>query len=86
MNDYSIHILSGTPKKGQSLKEVENLLLAEIDNIKKGLFDDELLIAVVNDLKKTVMQKDDSDAANYYRADAMVKAFTRDEDWNEKKC
>ena len=49
MNDYSIHILSGTPKQGQSLKEVENLLLAEIDNIKKGLFDDELLIAVLND-------------------------------------
>ena len=84
MNDYSIHILSGTPKEGQSLKEVENLLLAEIDNIKKGLFDDELLIAVLNDLKKTVMQKDDSDAANYYRADAMVQAFTRDEDWSEK--
>ena len=30
------------------------------------------------------MQKDDSDAANYYRADAMVQAFTRDEDWSEK--
>ena len=84
MNDYSIHILSGTPKEGQSLKEVENLLLAEIDNIKKGLFDDELLIAVLNDLKKTVMQKDDSDAANYYRADAMVQAFTRGEHWSEK--
>ena len=52
MNDYSIHILSGTPKEGQSLK-VENLLLAEIDNIKKGLFDDELLIAVLNDEKNS---------------------------------
>ena len=83
MNDYSIHLFKGTPKEGQSLHEVKNLLLGEIENIKKGVFDDELLTAVVNDLKKSVMLQDDSDSANYYRADAMVMAFTRDQPWKE---
>lgn len=84
MNDYAIHILSGNPKEGQSLEKVKDLLLQEIENIKKGAFDDDLLKAVVNDLKKSVMQKDDSDNANYYRADNMVLAFTRGQLWKDQ--
>ena len=81
MNDFVVHKLSGNPKEGQSLEEVKNLLLEEIENIKKGAFDDDLLKAVVNDLKKGVMERDDSDYANYYRANSMVLAFTRDTPW-----
>ena len=81
MNDFLIHNLVGNPKEGQSLEEVKELLLAEVENIKKGAFDDDLLKAVVNDLKKRVMERDDSEYANYYRANSMVIAFTRDIAW-----
>jgi len=81
LNDYSIHLFSGNPKEGQSLEEIQALLLGEIENIKKGAFDEELLQAVINDLKKGVMEQDDSDYANYFRANNMVLAFTQDQDW-----
>ena len=35
MKDYSVHIFTGKPKEGQSLEEVRDLLLAQIEKIKK---------------------------------------------------
>ncbi|MGB2475953.1 MAG: M16 family metallopeptidase, partial [Flavobacteriaceae bacterium] len=81
MNDYSIHNFYGTPKAGQTLSEVKTLILAQIDSVKQGAFDSWLLEAVVNDLKKSEMEKDDSEYANYYRANSMVMAFTNDTPW-----
>lgn len=83
-NDYNIHILSGTPKAGQSLTEVKELLLEQINAIKQGEFDEWLLDAVVNQLKKIQMIKEDSKKANYYRASEMVKAFTNDTPWKDR--
>lgn len=83
MNDFNVHVLEGTPKKNQNLEEVKNLLLGEIENIKNGNFDNYLINAVINDLKKSVMLQDDSENANYYRGDRMVLAFTRNETWKE---
>jgi len=51
LKDYGFHQFSGTPRKGQSLEEVRDLLLAEIEKIKKGEFDDWLLQATINNLK-----------------------------------
>jgi predicted Zn-dependent peptidase len=51
MADYSIFELYGTPKEGQTLEEVKSLLLGQIDLLKKGEFDDELLEAVINNFK-----------------------------------
>ena len=83
MNDFNVHVLEGTPKKNQNLEEVKNLLLGEIENIKNGNFDNYLINAVINDLKKSIMLQDDSENANYYRGDRMVLAFTRNETWKE---
>src|SRR5690606_13321497 len=52
MKDYSAHIFSGSPKKGQSMDEVKDLLLQQIEKIKTGDFDEWMISAVVNDLKK----------------------------------
>ena len=83
LNDFYIHNFRANPKEGQSLEELKDLLLGEIENIKKGAFDEDLITAVINDLKKSVMQQDDSEYANYYRANNMVLAFTRDQPWIE---
>jgi len=81
MDDYSIHTLRGTPKEDQSLEEVKALLLGEIENIKKGNFENWLIESAINDLKKSIMEQDDSDNANYFRANNMVMAFTRNKKW-----
>lgn len=48
LKDYGIHILSGTPRQGQTLEEVRDLILAEIENLKTGNFDEWLVEAIVN--------------------------------------
>ena len=42
----------GSPKDDQTLEEVENLLLEQIELVKAGKFDDWILPAVINDFKK----------------------------------
>lgn len=48
LKDYGVHILNGTPRQGQTLEEVRDLLLAEIENLKTGNFDEWLVEAIVN--------------------------------------
>ena len=55
--DYGMHILYGSPKKDQSLDELKELLLSQLELIKKGEFDDWLIGAVVNDLTLTEIKK-----------------------------
>ncbi len=80
LKDYSVQLLFGTPKEGQSLQEVRDLLLGQIEAIKKGEFEDWLLPAIINDLKlKQVKAFEDNDA----RADAFVESFILGVPWNQ---
>ena len=47
-DDYSTHVLYGTPRQGQSLEQVQALMLAEVDKVKRGDFPDWLIPAIVN--------------------------------------
>ena len=78
--DYSIHTLYGTPKAGQSLDQVKDLLLAEIEKIKNGDFPDWLLGAIVNDLK---LQQTKTYESNRSRASAFVSAFINNTKWQD---
>ena len=80
MKDYSTHILSANPKEGQKLEEVKDLLLGQIELIKKGDFPDDLLTAVINDLK---LQQTKGFEQNSSRADAFVSAFILDQKWED---
>ncbi|MBQ0022426.1 MAG: insulinase family protein [Prevotellaceae bacterium] len=51
LKDYSLFSIYASPNDGQSLDEVKSLILAEIDKLKKGEFDDDLLTAVINNMK-----------------------------------
>lgn len=79
LNDYSLFVLSGRPKSGQSLEDVKKLLLAQIDSVKNGNFPDWLLEAVVNEYKINRMKEYQSNNA---RADAFVDAFISGIPWN----
>lgn len=77
MKDHTVHFLYGVPKEGQTLEEVKDLLLSEIEKIKSGDFDDWLLEAVVNDLKLNRIRGLES---NRSVAFAMVDAFVNELD------
>ncbi len=79
--DYGFHLLYGTPKEGQTLDEVKNLLLAEIEKIKKGEFDDWLIDAVVNDLKLTRVRQFENTGATAY---AYLDSFIHFTDWKNR--
>ena len=80
-NDYGFHLLYGMPKANQSLDEVKELLLAEIEKIKKGEFEDWLVEAVINDLKLSeIRQYEDASSTAY----AYMDAFIHFEDWQDQ--
>ena len=51
-NDFSTFFILGTPKEQQSLDDVRQLLLAEVEKLKKGEFSEELLKAIIRNMKR----------------------------------
>jgi predicted Zn-dependent peptidase len=72
LKDYSVWILSGRPKQGQSLDEVKNLLLGEVEKLKKGDFDESVIRSIVNNYKRNAIQQLES---NYSRVSPLLEAF-----------
>lgn len=79
LNDFGAHYLYGTPKDGQSLETVEQLLLQQIERVKKGDFEDWALLAVINDFKKR--QKENYEK-NDQRVELLRDTFLAFADWN----
>lgn len=77
LKDYSVLLLQGKPTEGQSLDEVKNLLLLEIDKLRKGEFSDDLIQSIVNNEKKNIIQKDEKYSS---RASILMDEFTSDID------
>ena len=78
LKDYSFFGSSGQPKEGQTLEEVEKLLMSQLELIKKGEFPDWIMQAVVTDLK---LRKTKELENNDTRAQAMLNAFVNDIKW-----
>ncbi len=76
--DYSMFLMEGYPKTGQSLEEVRDILLEEIEKLKKGEFDEALLAATINNLKK---DRQKSLESNEGRANWFVEAFINNVSW-----
>ncbi|MEO9571868.1 MAG: insulinase family protein [Polaribacter sp.] len=81
LNDYGYHSFTGSPKSGQSLDEVKELLLEQIEKLKKGEFEDWMIEAVVNDLKLSQTRQYENNSA---LADTYVSAFIYQQDWSER--
>ncbi len=79
--DYGILYMQGAPTQGQTLEEVKDLMLGEIDKLKKGEFDDDLITSIINNLKKSKIQATESYGS---RASDLMDAFTSELDWKEQ--
>ena len=76
--DYTAYFMQGSPKQGQSLEEVKELLLGQIDLLRKGEWDESLLAAGVANYKLQVQQMLEENSS---RADLFVQSFVNGMDW-----
>lgn len=77
-NDHGAQYLWGIPKEGQSLEEVESLLLEQIGLLRAGDFEDWILEAILLDFRKNQAAMLEDNAS---RVAAMRNAFLTFEDW-----
>lgn len=66
LKDYGIQGMQGAPLEGQSLDDVASLMLAQLDSIKEGKFDDWLIQAVVNDIKLNKIRREERNSGRAY--------------------
>ena len=78
LKDYSIHFLSGSPNQGQSLEEVRDLLLSQIELVKQGKFDEEQVRAAIRNLRVDEIRQYES---NDGRANALLEYFITGTNW-----
>ena len=81
LQDYSSFVMMGMPKPNQSLEEVRALMLGEIDNLKKGNFSDDLLPAVINNLKLDYQRALEN---NRWRVGEHLEAFINGKSWAQQ--
>lgn len=73
MKDYSVLILQGKAREEQDLKTVKNMLLEQLELIKKGKFDEKLISQIINDYKKYRILQNQNNATRVY---SILPAFT----------
>ncbi len=78
--DYGYFMAMGSPKQGQTLEEVRDLILAEVARLRSGDFDASLIEATVNNVKLSHMRQLES---NSMRARQYVNAFIDGIPWKD---
>ncbi|MBC7475388.1 MAG: insulinase family protein, partial [Candidatus Sericytochromatia bacterium] len=74
-DDYGAMYFYGIPKTGQTLEQVQELLLAEVEKIKKGQFDESIIPGIIKSLE--IGQKSQLES-NDGRVGLMKSSFLRD--------
>lgn len=72
--DYSLLVLTGKAKDGQSLDEVKDLLLSQVDMLGKGEFDETLITAIISNFKLYELQGLED---NENRATSLMSSFVQ---------
>jgi predicted Zn-dependent peptidase len=80
--DYGVVTLLASPKEGQSLEEVKDLLLNQLEILKKGSFDESLIKAIVANYKLGQLQGLEN---NTTRTNGIVDSYIKHKGarWND---
>lgn len=78
--DYTVLLFQGRPKQGQTLDQVREIILSEVEKLKKGDFDEELLKGIVNNYKLNTLQTLEGSAG---RTNQFVDCFINDIPWSD---
>lgn len=79
--DYGVFLFAGAPRQGQTLDQVKDLLMQQIQLLKRGQFDDSLVAAIVANGKLGLLE---GLQKNQARAVALMEGFIqhRAEKWD----
>ncbi len=80
INDLGVEYIFGVPKEGQTLEEVEQLLMEQVNLLCQGGFEDWLLPAIITDFRKI---KERARETNEGRVSELTDVFIAHEDWQE---
>ncbi|MEI6748784.1 MAG: M16 family metallopeptidase [Bacteroidales bacterium] len=78
--DYSSLELTASPKQGQTLEQLKDLLLSQIELLKKGEFADWLIPAIINNMKLSEIRQRESNSA---RALGLAGVFVTEQPYAE---
>jgi predicted Zn-dependent peptidase len=74
LNDYAAFTIRATPKTGQSLEDLERLMIDQINQLIDGKWDESILKAAINQQRLSEMKELESNSS---RAMKMVYSFMR---------
>ena len=80
MSDYSIFNISVIPKSGQTLDEAKDIVLKEVQKLKKGDFNEDLITATINNV---YLLYEEALGSNKFRVDNFVYAFVNQREWKQ---
>lgn len=80
MADQSSFIIVGRPKADQNLDQVKDIAIEQIELLKQGKFDDDLIPAIVNNVKLQLQKGFEN---NNNRANFFVEAFVNGVEWED---
>ena len=81
-NDLGAQYIYGIPKEGQSLEQVQGLLLEQLEILKRGDFEQWLIPAIVTDFNKTHKRKLEGNGS---RVGMVREAYLAFEDWDKSR-
>lgn len=79
--DHGMFLMEGYPKAGQTLDDVKDLMLEQVEKLRKGDFDESLLMASVNNYK---LRMEKAMEENGSRADFYVTSFINGTEWADE--
>lgn len=81
MTDFSAFLALANPKNGQTLDEAKDLMLAEVEKLKSGNFDDKLLESIINNMKIDYMRQLEN---NRSRVSMLMNSFVNGTEWKDE--
>ena len=81
LSDAGFLMLFGMPKEGQTLEQVEALLLEQVEALKRGEFDESILSAIIANYKRDMMQSYED---NFARCYTMALSFINGNNWADE--
>ncbi len=76
--DYSLLTLGGSPREDQTLDDVKDLLLSQVELLRQGKFDASLIPSIVKNAKKSQLRQAEN---NRWKAFTMIDAFIYEKPW-----
>lgn len=80
LKDYGVHALGGVPLQGQTLEDLKEMLLQQVEFIKQGEFEDGLIQAVVNNMEIEEIERHEE---NRGRAMDFVDSYIYGQEWSD---